>query len=78
MLELTLRGARNNKRVPWTVPRLIVTDLHVHVHDFPNAVWLTCRGACGTRHGSLMNAGSFDAPLVRPSAGGAFGGRGQK
>jgi hypothetical protein len=43
MLELTLRGARNNKGVPWTVLCLIVTHLHVHVHDFPNAVWLTCR-----------------------------------
>jgi hypothetical protein len=43
MLELTLRGARHNKGVPWTVLRLIVTDLHAHVHDFTNAVWPVCR-----------------------------------
>jgi hypothetical protein len=43
MLEFTLHGARSNKGVPWTVLRLIVTDLHVHVHDFAKAVRLTCR-----------------------------------
>jgi hypothetical protein len=78
MLQFTLSGARKSKGVPWTVLRLIVTHLHVHVHDLRNAVWLTCRGECGTRRGRLVNAGSFDAPPVRPSVGGAFGGRGQK
>jgi hypothetical protein len=29
-------------------------------------------GACGTRRGSLMNAGSFDAPLVCPGVDGTF------
>jgi hypothetical protein len=28
-----------------------------------------------TRRIRLMNSGSFDPPLVRPSVGGAFGGR---
>jgi hypothetical protein len=43
VLELTLHGVRNNTEVAWTVLGLIVTDLHVHVHDFPNSVRLTCR-----------------------------------
>jgi hypothetical protein len=38
MLELTLRGTRNNKGVLWTVLCLIVTNLHLHAHDFSNAV----------------------------------------
>jgi hypothetical protein len=57
MLELTLHRARNNKGVSWTVLRLIVTDLHVHAHDFQNVLWLTCRrGGAECRWGALPTA----------------------
>jgi hypothetical protein len=35
MLKLTLKPVGNYKGVPWTALPLIVTYLHVHVHDFP-------------------------------------------
>jgi hypothetical protein len=36
-------GPGTTGEVPWSVLPLIVTHLHVHVHDFPNSIWLTCR-----------------------------------
>jgi hypothetical protein len=57
MLELTHHWARNNTGVQWTVLRLIVTDLQVSVHDFPSAVWPTCRQS-GAPDGSHERANS--------------------
>ena len=47
MLELppAAPGTTRESRGPFD--RRIVTDLHVHAHDFPSAVWLTFRrGGC--------------------------------
>ena len=43
MSRLTLQGAGTTRESRGPFDRPIVTHLHVYVHDFPNAVWLTCR-----------------------------------